>query len=102
MNTNISFEVMNEKNVFSGVNTTSQSAANPIASIKGVWMAFLTAIAALYSTMLEEEVSVARAKQLLNAQAAFLALIICSCGPILLTFLAIAWLYTAIRSCRRK
>lgn len=101
MNTNISFEIMNEKNAFSSVNTTSSAAANPVASIKGAWLAFLTAIAALYSNMLEEKVSVARAKQLLNAQMAFVALLVCSCGPLLLTIISLAWFTIAILKCRR-
>lgn len=57
-------------------------------------------VAAWYSTLLEENVSVSRAKALVNAQCGFIALIMPLDLGIIYRLVALAWFVTAVARCR--
>lgn len=57
---------------------------------------FLEAVARLYSGILEEEVSAGRAAMMLQAQLAFLSLLLFSCATPLLCVLSLVWLLRSL------
>lgn len=60
----------------------------------------MNAMARLYSGLLDEEVSPQRAARLLNAQAAFVATLLCGGGPLWAAVPCAAWLVAALLRCR--
>lgn len=63
-------------------------------------VSIIQSIANVYSNILEQEISTQQTWCLLNAQAAFLALLLCSCGPIVLTLLSFVWFVSALLKCK--
>lgn len=70
------------------------TAGNEVSMVQG--------IANMYSNMLEQEVSTKQTWCLLNAQAAFVALLLCSCGPLTLTLLSAGWFVSALLKCKAE
>lgn len=68
------------------------TASNKVSMIQG--------IANMYSNILEQEVTTSQTWCLLNAQAAFVSLLLCSCGPLALTLLSIGWFTSALMKCK--
>lgn len=80
-----------------GVAQTVRAALGAASQLQGCVM---NAMARLYGGLLDEEVSPQRAARLLNAQAAFIATLLCGGGPLWAAVPCAAWLVAALLRCR--
>lgn len=62
----------------------------------------LRVLADLYSTLLEEKVTPGKAARIVNAQLAFVALILCGACSLLCSAMCTAWLVVALLRCRQS
>lgn len=58
-------------------------------------------LAAFYSAMIEEQVTPEKAVRIANAQAAFIAMLLCSTGSLLYSAACAAWFAIALLKCRQ-
>lgn len=94
---NLAENNMNGDLIGAWVDLMSSSRAYIINKVKDAAMKKLQVIADFYSQILEEEVSVKKTLRLINAQMAFLALIIPAAMPILYYVAVLAWLGIALK-----
>lgn len=97
MKPTFSIQCVNEKSSFSCVNFL---AADVLSALRSKRTAILEDISRVYSNILGEDISVQKTGCIVNAQAAFVSLLISSCGPLPLTFLSIGWFVAALLKCK--
>ena len=64
---------------------------------KSAWTFF----AAIFSSVIEEEITPHQARLIVNAIMAALTTAVTAAAPVWITFLALAWLITALRQCKK-
>lgn len=99
MKANITFAA-NEKATFSSVNVKQNPVTDAVKAGKEAWMAVLTVIAAYYSSLIGEELSVEKTARILNAQAAFASLLVLGSMNVVLLVVSLVWFITALLKCR--
>lgn len=72
-------------------NTTLEMIKNVTKTISNTWYGLTSKLANYYSEILEEEISPRKATKILQAQFAFLSVLLTSGGPILLCAACVAW-----------
>ena len=104
MKTGISTINVETKQEFGGLNAMAsniaQAARTVASSLNNRRTGILKAIAKAYSGMLEEEVTVETAARILNAQAAFVAVLLCGAAHPVLSLACVGWFATALLKCR--
>lgn len=64
---------------------------------KSAWTFF----AALFSSLIEEDISPVQARRIINAIAAFLTFAVCAGGSVWIMLLSLAWFLVAVHRCRK-
>ena len=72
-----------------------------VAAVRSYLEATMESVAGVFSAILEEEVTPRQARCLLNAALALTTCLLCAALPLVLRFAAFAWLFSALRNCRR-
>ena len=60
-----------------------------------------TFFAALFSSVIEEEISPVQARRIMNAIAAFLAFAVCAGGSVWIMLIALVWFLVAVYRCSK-
>lgn len=97
MKQQLTLQAANEKFLFSGNNVTIESF---YATVSNLWSEALDGVACFYSHILGEKISIPQASAIVQAQVAFLAVILFSCGPMTPAVLSVAWFVRALLKCR--
>lgn len=82
--------------------TTFDRKAGIYSVINGKQKELSRQLAAFYSDMIEEQVTPEKAVRIANAQAAFIAMLLCGTGSLLYSAVCAVWFATALLRCRQS